>query len=226
MNSIIKSFYDKNPFPGPYAISQLKNYGKYANPYISTIDSYLENGKTILDIGCGTGFISNLFALQYTSSVVGIDFSNGVNFGKDFAVKHNITNVDFIKEDFLNFKCNKKFDVIICQSVLNHMPDFDLAVQKIKNLLAPNGILLLGVYNKYGKLLQNILNVDYKNDRLKLDQESNPFEIAFSNRQIINMFSEYTMLKVTPSIKNRFVDFVNCSNVRNGGLTLYVFKSL
>jgi 2-polyprenyl-3-methyl-5-hydroxy-6-metoxy-1,4-benzoquinol methylase len=221
----IRNFYNKNPFPGPYSISQTAKYSIDSNRYIRLIDQYLNDNLTVLDVGCGTGFITNLFATRYNSEFTGIDFSKtAITMASQFAINHNITNAHFFEEDFFNFTPDQKFDVIVCQSFLTHVPDFVGAIKKLKTMLASNGVILLGVYNNYGKLAKKFININYKNDRLQLDQEHNPFEVVFSHRQVLDLWPGYQLMNVCPSIHNRFVNVVNLFNNKNGGLTLYAFK--
>ncbi len=227
MNSI-QQFYSENPFPGPYTIDNLKSYETTTtNRYISAIDRYLSDSIRVLDIGSGTGLLTNLFARKYRSEFVGIDFSDAIDYAASFASKHNITNVEYVKQDFFNYdtNCNNKFDVILAQSFVTHVPNFNEAFAKIKNHLAPGGVLILGVYNNYGKILKKIFRLNYFHQRLHLDQEHNPFEVSFAHKQICNEFNEYRLLEIMPSFKNHLVQLNALLNSRNGGLTLYVFKN-
>lgn len=224
MNQIL-DFYNHNPFPGYYTIQQIVNYNIYNNRYISTIDRNLTNNIKVLDVGCGTGLITNIFALRYPeSSFTGIDFSNSAEYAYNFANTHKIKNVNFIKEDFFQFNTNEKFDVIIAQSFLTHVQKYSDAITKLKNLLKPDGIIILGVYHPSGKLLKKFYDIEYGNERLKLDQEKCPYEISFNTNQVKKLFQEFKFLTITPSFFKKLVGLINIFNYKNGGLTLYVLK--
>lgn len=222
--SNIKEFYNQNNFPGPYDYHRIKCYPVSFNKYIKVIDRYVDNNQTVLDVGCGTGLITNVLAMRYASEFIGIDFSSAADYANMFSSKHSITNATFVKKDFFEFTANVKFDVIYAQSFLNHVPDYLDAIAKIKSLANPDGIIIVGVYNNWGKLVQRYLPVSYHNNRLALDQTANPYEIAFAHQEILDMWAGYDLLEVTPSINNRFVGLCNLFNSKNGGLTLYVFK--
>jgi SAM-dependent methyltransferase len=179
----------------------------------------------VLDLGCGTGLLTNLFALRYSSQFIGVDFSTAADYADKFAVDNNIKNVKFINQDFFKFKTKEKFDVIIAQSFLTHVPDFEKAVIKIKKLLAPNGVIILGMFHPVGTLIKRFYKIKYNNKRLELDQLSHPFEQAFTKHQMIELFKEYELLEVNPSIGNQLVWLVNLFNARNSGLTMYVFRN-
>ena len=90
----IRKFYDKHPFPGSYDISQIKDYQITSNKFLTIINQYIKDGIEVLDVGCGTGVVTNLFALKYNSNFTGIDFSKAALYAKDFAKRNNITNVE------------------------------------------------------------------------------------------------------------------------------------
>jgi 2-polyprenyl-3-methyl-5-hydroxy-6-metoxy-1,4-benzoquinol methylase len=220
----VKAFYDQHHFPGYYSASQINQYDVDSNKYVRLIDRYLNNNQHVLDVGCGTGLLTNLFATRYQSDFTGVDFSTAVDYAKTFATSNNITNAQFFQTDFFEFKTEVKYDVIIAQSFLTHVPDWSQAVTKLKTLLAPNGTMILGIYHTAGKWVQRHLPVIYGNDRLQLDQTANPFEIAFNKAQVLKMFNNYQLLEITPSIGTRVVGLLNLFNARNGGLTMYVLR--
>jgi len=224
LSESIKEFYDRNNFPGTYTTQQIIQYNVDANRYIRIIDQCMTDNVSVLDVGCGTGFITNLMASKYKSNFTGIDFSNAVDYAKNFATHNKIKNVEFIHCDFFEFVPTVRYDIIIAQSFLTHIPEQQLAINKLQQLLAPGGTIVLGVYNYCGKLLKNWKRIDYKNERLRLDQEYNPYEVSFAHNKILKNWQKYQLVSVTPSFYNQFVNVLNLFNYKNGGLTLYVFK--
>ena len=224
----IQQFYNQNPFPGLYSIEQLNNYeDKIQNKYLNVIDNVIRNRSSnlqILDIGCGTGLISNLFSLRYPSNnFVGIDFSDGINFARRFAETNNIKNINFVRENFINFENTDQFDIVICQGVLHHMPNSIAAIANIKKLIKPEGILILGLYHPYGKIAKKIFSINYKSLVLYKDQELNPFEISYSVREVKELFKEFSIVNYTPSILGN-VAIRAFFNYRNGGLVTYIME--
>jgi 2-polyprenyl-3-methyl-5-hydroxy-6-metoxy-1,4-benzoquinol methylase len=227
MNSdVIKKFYSNLNFPGRYSFDDIKFYEIEGihNLYVKEIDRNLTHGIDVLDVGCGSGMVSNLFATRYKSNFTAIDFSDSIDYAKEFAKKYNICNVNWIKEDFLKFHTTKQFDVIICCGVLHHIPEYDAALDKIKNLLKPGGKLLLALYNPWGKILKRFIRLKYHNNILYNDQENNPYELSFSYKQVLKMCKDLKFCSVKPSWNNHFVNLQAFFNSHNGGLALYVFE--
>ena len=224
----IKQFYSKIQFPGRYTRDDIKFYDIEGihNIYLKEINKELVNDIDVLDVGCGTGLVSNLFASRYiNANFTSVDFSDSIDYAKKFAKENNINNVKWIKKNFLDFKTTKRYDVIICCGVLHHIPEHARALDKMKKLLKPGGKLLLAVYNPFGKILKRFFKIDYNCDILYRDQELNPFELSFSNNQVHRMCSDLLFKSASPSIANKFVDLLALFNSENGGLVLYVFSN-
>lgn len=227
MNSeVIKNFYSKIKFPGAYSIEDINFYEVEGihNIYLREIDKNLDHGLEVLDVGCGTGLVSNLFASRYCSNFTAIDFSDSIHFAENFAKINCINNVNYIKQDFLHYSSIKKFDIIICCGVLHHIPEYNIALDKMKKLLRPGGKLLLALYNPWGKILKRYFIIKYHNHILYQDQENNPYELSFNFKQVLNMCNDLQFNSVVPSYKNCFVNLQSFFNSQNGGLALYVFQ--
>jgi cyclopropane fatty-acyl-phospholipid synthase-like methyltransferase len=223
----IKQFYNQNQFPGHYTkVSLSYHEDQIKNAYLSLIDQQLTVGSHILDLGCRTGLISNLFAGKYPDcQFTGIDFSDAVDYADNYAKLHGITNVTYKKQDVLQFDTGTQFDIVICQGVLHHIPMYADAIEKIKLLVKPGGTLIVGLYHPNGKLLKKIVNIDYKNKQLEIDQELVPYETSFLCSRVKSMFRPFVLVDSYPKIG--FLTAIKAIfNYRNGGLITYVFKKL
>ena len=106
-------------------------------------------GKTLLDVGCGGGILAE--ALHDKGAIVtGIDAAGpGIEIAKHHAKKNNklIDYQESTAEDLIQ-KSTKKYDVVTCLEVLEHVPDPKLLVKTCIDLLKPNGDLFLSTINK------------------------------------------------------------------------------
>ena len=220
----VKEFYSKINFPGLYTIDDLNFYSdNVINDYLKIFDDRVKQATRVLDVGCGSGFIINFLANRYPDIIFdAVDFSDSINFAQQFSSEHDIKNINYYKEDFLLWNSEHRYDLIISNGVLHHMPEYQRAIDKIYQL-ATNTVII-GIYNSYGKLLKKISKINYVNETLYLDQEHCPFELSFNDREFKKLFNKYDVVTVYPSYYNRLVDFRNLFNSSNGGLTVYVFQ--
>lgn len=230
MTRNIKNFYNENQFPGHYTKESFSHHiPKIKNPFLKIIDKVLkkENKKNIVDIGCGTGFISNFFAFLYPKhNFYSFDFSTAINYSKKFAKQNKILNVLYQKKNLLTIKVKQKFDIVICQGVLHHIPNEKKAIKKIKNFVDKNGYLILSVYHPTGKILKNFYKISYQNKILEKDQESVPYEKCYSKNKILKNFKEFEIIDQYP--KNIYAHFLfrPIKHSQNGGLITYVFRKI
>ncbi len=103
--------------------------------------SELKQGNTLLDIGCGTGEFINFFKKNKWEV-------HGVEPNKDaraLAVSNYGLNVK--DEESLNYFENNFFDVITMWHVLEHVYPLNQRIEKVKQLLKDDGILIVAVPN-------------------------------------------------------------------------------
>lgn len=221
-----KQFYDALRFPGLYTQESIDYHlDGIKNPYLDIIDSALGQKKSVLDVGCGSGYITNLFSQIYDQSqFTAIDFAAGADYGREFSEKHDRKNITWVKDDFLSHCFPTQFDVVICQGVFHHIKDQTTALSKLKSLCKPGGNIIFGVYHPAGKVLKRWININYFSNVLEEDQENNPFETAFTCAQVQEMFGDYELTKSYPLVTPVISDLVSFFNFRNGGLITYLFQ--
>lgn len=104
------------------------------------IESINRKDLNILDVGCGRGVFSNLLCCY--GDVLGIDpIRSVIDYGKE--LYPNIELIALSLEDYYYIFPDKKYDLIVCTEVLEHVVDKVGFLKKIKNLLSDNGHLIL-----------------------------------------------------------------------------------
>ena len=110
--------------------------------------------KNILDIGCGGGLISELLAKK-NANVTGID-ENIYNIKQAREhVKMSSIKIDYKNQSLDTFykKNKKKYDLILCLEVLEHVNDVKKTLDKISELMKPGATLILSAMNRNLKAL-------------------------------------------------------------------------
>ena len=71
------------------------------------------DGKTIFDLGCGTGIFTIASALMGAELAVGVDIDpDSIDLARDMSYNLNADNVKFIKEDIADFNCSHNVDTV------------------------------------------------------------------------------------------------------------------
>jgi 2-polyprenyl-3-methyl-5-hydroxy-6-metoxy-1,4-benzoquinol methylase len=99
----------------------------------------LSNGKRLLDVGCGTGHFID-YCQQHDWQISGVEPNETAR-----KQAENKTSIEISPE--LNDVVGGTFDVITLWHVLEHLPSLEQTMNKLKSLLAPNGILIIAVPN-------------------------------------------------------------------------------
>ncbi len=159
-------FYTEAPFPN-YEESDDKssiNYKGEKNYLAREFKKFIGFNKNILEVGCGTGQLSLYFAIGNNNRVYALDPTlASINLGRNFSKKNKIQNVKFINADiFDDIFHEKTFDFIWTNGVLHHTKNPNLAFDVISKYLKKNGYILVGLYNKYGRLRTVLRQYLYK----------------------------------------------------------------
>lgn len=195
------------------------------NKYLRYIEQQVTSykPKKVLDLGCGTGLVTNLLGIRNKSvEFTGIDFSyNSINFAKNFAEIHHLTNVNFQYENILTYSNQERYDIILCQGVLHHIKDIQQAKENIDLLLNDDGWIILGLYHPAGKVMKKIVTINYKSRLLYHDQENNPYETNWTSKKVEREFSKFEIIKKYPKT---LIGLRSLINSRNGGLCMYTLR--
>lgn len=119
---------------------------RIANPTVPRVLRVLinrKNVKNILDLGCGDGAIITSIKRDYNEKKIwGVDISpKRIN-----RLKEKFNNFDgcfFLCKDVCNTGLKKKFDILICTQVIEHVDDDKKLVKEIYRLEKKSGYLYI-----------------------------------------------------------------------------------
>ncbi|KAL2074937.1 hypothetical protein VTL71DRAFT_8717 [Oculimacula yallundae] len=109
----------------------------------------LEDGMTILDLGCGWGSSTLYFAEQLPAARI-IGFSNSSTqrvYIEAEASRRNLKNVEIVTGDIANHDFEpEQFDRVISVELFEHMKNYELLMAKISRSLKPGGKLFVHLF--------------------------------------------------------------------------------
>ena len=209
----IKEFYEENPFPNYDGCRTIDDLVKRMNSeFYHDLDKEIGD-KDVLEVGCGTGQLCNYLGRNKNRLVVGVDIcENSLKLARIFRDRNNLL-VYFLREDLFGFFLSafirpKQFDYVICTGVLHHTKDPEKGFRIISKIIKPKGRIVIGLYNKYGRVATNIRKKIFNltGDRFKFldselrkrkgdlwfkDQYKNPYESTHTMGEVLNRFDKY-----------------------------------
>ena len=103
----------------------------------------LKSSNIVLDYGCGTGTTSCEIA-NHVKEIHAIDISSKmIEIAKRKAVASKVENINFVQTDIFDKRYKKEsFDVILAFNMLHTVADPQVVLQKIYELLKPEGLFI------------------------------------------------------------------------------------
>lgn len=130
-------------------LNKIKQQNQIQIPFILRYYKRNIRKAKILDIGCGTGGATVAWALR-GAGCVGIDMSE-----KDLRIAMLRAASEGVKPLFKQVKGTKlpfgkeSFDLVICDQVLEHVPDFNETIKEIGRVLKKNSIAYIDLPNRF-----------------------------------------------------------------------------
>lgn len=215
----VKDFYEDDPFPNykkkDNIVSILKSGDN--NQYTYNLKKFIGNDKNILEVGAGTCQLSNYLSIGSNNRIIAFDLNiNSLKLGSNFAKKNGIKNVEFVCGDIFDdiFEDNY-FDIVLCNGVLHHTKNTQAALKESIKYLKKDGYILVGLYNKIGRIRTHIRRYLYKflgkkfiilldpvlrkipedsQDKIDAwikDQYEHPVERSHSFDEVLNWFNDF-----------------------------------
>ena len=121
------------------------------NPHrVGYIDRIAQlNDKTVLDVGCGGGILSESMA-ALGARVTGIDLADGVLEAARRHSREQGLDIRFLKTPVEELARHEpqRYDVVTCLEMLEHVPDPGLVIRSIGLLVKPEGHVLISTINR------------------------------------------------------------------------------
>lgn len=156
VTEVVKLFYEENPFPGYEDIDSDRSLRQKAEKgiFARLLDEQIPHGAKILEVGCGTGQLSNFLGLTWGRTVFATDIClNSLKMGQEFLRKNEITDIAFLQMNlFRPVFCPETFDLVICNGVLHHTSDPLAGFKSIAKLVKKGGFIVVGLYNRFGRI--------------------------------------------------------------------------
>ncbi len=152
----VTEFYKVTPFPNYKDDDNKQTILEKGNKNILAhkFKNFIGYKKKVLEVGCGTGQLSIYFSLGTNNKIVGLDPTiESLKLAQNFATKNEINNIELVNADiFDDVLVDNYFDFVWCNGVLHHTKDPYKAFEILSKSLKNEGYILIGLYNKIGRL--------------------------------------------------------------------------
>jgi SAM-dependent methyltransferase len=107
-------------------------------------------GRRVLDAGCGVGYGSVLLSAAGAAQVTGVDISEAaVEQSARSAAGSAAASASFVVGDLAALPfAEDSFDVVVCFETIEHVLDQERALDELRRVLAPNGLLAISSPNR------------------------------------------------------------------------------
>jgi SAM-dependent methyltransferase len=156
VTDLVKAFYEETPFPNYDGLDTRHSLRVKATKSIfgRMLDQQISHSAKILEVGCGTGQMTNFLGMGFGRVAVGADVCvNSLGLAKNFRDCFSINNAHFVQANLFRPPfAPESFDVVISNGVLHHTGDCAGGFRAIAALVKPGGAVAVGLYNRLGRL--------------------------------------------------------------------------
>ena len=192
--------YDKNR---KYLIPCFDDFYKIA---IDIID-FKGNNPKVLDLGAGTGLLSKFLLEKFPNAdITLVDLADNMLDKAKIRFKDH-SNFKYINEDYINYKFDEKFDIIMSSLSIHHIKEEDKKklYKKCSTLLNDKGIFVnADIVLSPSKNLDNIFREKINEYALNSPLDNETLELAFERQKFDD-----------PSLLNLQLDWLKNLNFKN-----------
>jgi SAM-dependent methyltransferase len=155
----VGNFYERMPYPAPFT-SLDEHRDLYRNPdrrralfHLIWPTEPLRGTQEILVAGCGTSQAARYALREPDARITAVDISEtSLRHTRELQRKYALENLELHHLAIENVgELGRTFDQVVCTGVLHHLPDPDLGLRALRDVLRPQGALHLMVYAPYGR---------------------------------------------------------------------------
>ncbi len=159
-----------------------------------------EKKSRILDVGCGTGAITEGMSRNFKDSEIhAIDISDwSIRMCKKYYPKSKVRYKvgDAFK---LPYK-DDYFDCVISTEVIEHVLESDKIIEEIRRVLKKNGLMILNVPFKYHPIwnmewIRGLISIDYKREHVKGGRHYEPFHKSYNTKGLIRLVKGFRFVR-------------------------------
>ncbi|HRK61214.1 MAG TPA: class I SAM-dependent methyltransferase [Candidatus Omnitrophota bacterium] len=165
LTSQVKQFYEKTPFPN---YDEMDNLGSLIEKsrerqFPEMLNQSIPPNAKVLEVGCGTGQLGNFLSIA-GRTVFSVDMCwNSLRLAQTFKEKNNLQTVSFAQMNLFRMPLKpESFDVVICTGVLHHTGSAYEGFRGLLPLVKPGGHIIIGLYNRYGRMQTKIRSAFFK----------------------------------------------------------------
>ena len=135
-------------FEASFAAGDFYNRQTQDSKHLEKISQFIQisDGMRILDLGCGSGYLSFPVARKNPNcEVIGLDIvSEVLDSNRCLAKKEEINNLTFVNYDGIDFPfASGTFDWVVTRYALHHFPDIEHSIEEIQRCLKAGGRLFI-----------------------------------------------------------------------------------
>lgn len=175
---IAKQFANPHGFVGKIVTAIMNNQNHSLYKATEELLS-LSASETVLDIGCGNGYVLNLLANRYSCQFTGIDISESM------IETASQRNVKFLKDGKMNFLCknavdmpfaDNSFDKAFTINTVYFWDSLENVLAEIHRILKPKGLFINTLYTN--KTLDRISHTKFEYRRFTEEELTNAGRLA------------------------------------------------
>ncbi|TGK32591.1 class I SAM-dependent methyltransferase [Leptospira gomenensis] len=109
----------------------------------------IDDGMSVLDLGCGWGSLSLYLAERFPKSkITGVSNSKSQKkFIDGEAKKRGLKNLTIVTADMNVFRIDKKFDRLVSVEMLEHMKNYEKLFERFSSFLKPKGLFFVHIFS-------------------------------------------------------------------------------